>query len=192
MHSAPTPEDAAVHTVLTVLSQAIVRALPQRWVPGLLRYPEAVKFLLITTAAHITTVTLFSALKWTVHTDHPVTAHILAALISAVFAYILCLAWAFSDIDRALGGRWAAAFFAIMAVSVALSSVPLWISRYQLALREPHVQALTESLSDFVASAVGAVLSTGFLWQVWQRVHSTRHVKFDADVTAPEDTDPMI
>ncbi|MCW2093113.1 UNVERIFIED_ORG: putative flippase GtrA [Rhodococcus erythropolis] len=181
-----------MHTVLTVLSHALVRALPQRWVPRLLRYPDAVKFLLIATTVHITTATLFSALKWTVLTDHPVTAHILAALIATVFAYILCLAWSFSDIDRALGGRWAAAFFAIMAVSVALSSVPLWISRYQLDLREPHVQAITETASDFVASAVvGALLSTWFLWQVSQRVHSTQYVKFDdAAVTAPEGTDP--
>ncbi|XGU20576.1 hypothetical protein ACETU7_07875 [Rhodococcus sp. 3Y1] len=75
-----------------------------------LRYPEAVKFLLIATAGTMATTTLFSILKWTALTDNPVTAHMLAALISAVYAYILCLAWSFADIDHASGGRWAATF----------------------------------------------------------------------------------
>lgn len=74
-------------SALTILSQALVYALPQRWIARLLRYPEAVKFLLIATAGTMATTTLFSILKWTALTDNPVTAHMLAALISAVYAY---------------------------------------------------------------------------------------------------------
>ncbi|MFF4105692.1 GtrA family protein, partial [Streptomyces sp. NPDC001903] len=127
---APTPESANVTSALTILSQALVYALPQRWIARLLRYPEAVKFLLIATAGTMATTTLFSILKWTALTDNPVTAHMLAALISAVYAYILCLAWSFADIDHASGGRWAATFFALMAVSITLGAIPLWIARY--------------------------------------------------------------
>ncbi|AUS35714.1 MULTISPECIES: GtrA family protein [Actinomycetes] len=179
-------------SALTILSQALVYALPQRWIARLLRYPEAVKFLLIATAGTMATTTLFSILKWTALTDNPVTAHMLAALISAVYAYILCLAWSFADIDHASGGRWAATFFALMAVSITLGAIPLWIARYHLELREPHVHALTETASDFVASTVvGAFLSTWFLWHAWQRVRSTSAADFDAAaVPATERLDP--
>lgn len=179
-------------SALTVLSHALVRALPQRWVARLLCYPEAVKFFLIAAVVTMATTTLFSILKWTALTDNPVTAHVLAALISTVCAYILCLAWSFAGMDQARGGRSAATFFTLMAVSIILGVIPLWISRYQLELREPHVHVLTETTSDFVASTVvGAFLSTWFLWHVWQRVHSTPTADFDTtNVPAPEGTDP--
>ena len=162
-----------MNSALPVLSHALVRTLPQRWVARLVRYPEAVKFLLITSAASLTTTALFSILKWTVLETHPVTAYVLAALISAVCAYILCLAWSFAGIDRAREARWAAYFFATAVVSIALGAVPLWISRYTVGLTEPQVHRSAEIASDFIASSVvGACLSTWFLWRVTQRVLS--------------------
>ncbi|MDZ7915139.1 MAG: GtrA family protein [Rhodococcus sp. (in: high G+C Gram-positive bacteria)] len=179
-------------SALPVLSRALVRVLPQCWVARLLRYREAATFLLIASAASSSTAILFSILKWTVLEEHPVTAYVLAALVSAVFAYILCLAWSFTDIDRARGGNRAALFFATVSVAIALGALPLWISRHHLGLGKPEVSVLTETVSDFIASAVvGTFLSTWFLWRVVQRglcVH-TSHID-ELAVLAPEDIDP--
>ncbi|XGU20159.1 hypothetical protein ACETU7_03365 [Rhodococcus sp. 3Y1] len=127
-------------SALTILSQALVYALPQRWIARLLRY-EAVKFLLIATAGTMATTTLFSILKWTALTDNPVTAHMLAALISAVYAYILCLAWSFADIDHASGGRWAATFSPSGSLHHSRCH-SLWIARYHLELRPTCMPSL--------------------------------------------------
>ncbi|GAA1990555.1 GtrA family protein [Amycolatopsis minnesotensis] len=142
-----------------------LRALPGPVKRLLIRHGELARFALVGGFCFVLTHVADYALKLTVLTEKPLTAFGLATILATVASYVLNREWAF----RTRGGRQrrheAALFFLVSAISVGLSLVPLWISRYVLGLAVPNVAFLTQEIADYVASfLLGTLLGTAFRW----------------------------
>jgi putative flippase GtrA len=137
------------------------------WLKGLWgKHHEAAKFLLVGGVCFMATTIINYALKLTVLHDKPVTALAIATILSTILSYLLNREWSF----RSRGGRErhheAALFFAVSAIGVVLTLVPLWVSRYVLLLDMPHVSRPVQEIADFVSGIVlGTLLAMVFrLW----------------------------
>jgi putative flippase GtrA len=137
------------------------------WIARLLRrHHEAVKFLVVGGVCFLATAAVNYALKLTVLHEKPVTALVLATVVSTILSYILNREWSF----RSRGGRErhheAALFFAVSAVGVVLNSMPLAVSRYLFLLRVPDVSRPQQEIADFVSGMIiGTLIAMVFrLW----------------------------
>ena len=106
------------------------------WITRLVRrHHEAAKFLVVGGTCFVVTTAVNYALKLTVLTGKSVTALGLATVLGTILSYVLNREWSF----RTRGGRErhheAALFFAVSAVGVVLTVLPLYASRYVLLLR---------------------------------------------------------
>jgi putative flippase GtrA len=130
------------------------------------RHHEAAKFLVVGGVCFLATVAFNYALKLTVLHDKPVTALVVANILSTILSYVLNREWSF----RTRGGRErhheAALFFAVSAIGIALTSAPLAVSRYVLLLRVPDVSRPVQEIADFVSGIlVGTLIAMCFrLW----------------------------
>ena len=120
--------------------------------------------------AFIVDTTIFLRLKTTVLESKPVTAKVISTLVATIVSYVLNREWSF----RTRGGRVrhheAALFFLVSGVGVAVTSAPLWLSRYGLHLEVPHVSRLTQEVADLVsAQIVGTLLAMVFRWWAFRR-----------------------
>jgi putative flippase GtrA len=137
------------------------------WIIRLVRrHHEAAKFLIVGGVCFVTTTVVNYALKLTVLTAKPVTALVLANVLSTIVSYVLNREWSF----RTRGGRErhheAALFFSVSAVGIALTSLPLAVSRYVLFLRVPDVSRPAQEVADFVSGIIiGTLIAMCFrLW----------------------------
>ena len=137
------------------------------WLTRLLRkHHEAAKFLAVGGVCFLATTAMNYALKLTVLRDKPVTALVLATIVSTILSYVLNREWSF----RTRGGRErhheAALFFAVSAVGIVLNSLPLAVSRYVLLLRVPDVSRPAQEIADFVSGIIiGTLIAMVFrLW----------------------------
>jgi putative flippase GtrA len=136
----------------------------------LLKHRELLKFALVGGFCFLITLTVNYGLKLTVLSDKPVTAQAVAVIIATIVSYILNREWAF----RTRGGRErhheAALFFLISGIGVFLNTLPLWVSRYGLALEVPHVSRLTQELADFASGMiVGTLVAMLFRWWAFKK-----------------------
>jgi len=159
--------------------RAVLRAMPEPVRRRLLRHRESLKFLIVGGTCFVVTVVINYALKLTVLTNKPVTALTIATILSTVLSYVLNREWAF----RSRGGRErrheAALFFAINAIAVVVTDVPLWCARYLLHLRVPDVSRVAQEISDFTAGViVGTLLAMAFrLWAYRKWVFPQENVR---------------
>jgi len=130
------------------------------------KHHEAAKFLLVGGVCFVATAVVNYALKLTVLHEKPVTALAFATILATILSYVLNREWSF----RRRGGRErhheAALFFAVSAVGIVLTVVPLWVSRYLLDLRVPDVSRPMQEIADFVSGMiVGTLIAMVFrLW----------------------------
>src|SRR3954468_17336785 len=121
---------------------AVLRLLPAPLRERALRHREILKFLLVGGTCFVVAVVTNYALKLTVLTEKPVTAFTLANIVAIILSYVLNREWAF----RARGGRErrheAALFFAVNAIAVGVSDIPLGIARYVFGLQTPAVSRI--------------------------------------------------
>ncbi|MEV4639595.1 GtrA family protein [Actinoplanes sp. NPDC049548] len=157
------------------------------WVTELVRrHLEAAKFVVVGVICFVATAVINYALKLTVLHAKPVTALGIATIVATILSYVLNREWSF----RSRGGRErhheAALFFAVSAVGVVLTVLPLAASRYVLHLREPNVGRPVQEIADFVSGMlIGTLIAMCFrLWafkrfvfpQPEGRVHRARPV----------------
>jgi putative flippase GtrA len=143
------------------------------------RHHEAAKFLVVGGACFVATTAVNYALKLTVLPAKPVTALVVATLIGTMLSYVLNREWSF----RTRGGRErrheAALFFAVSAVGIALTALPLAVSRYVFLLRVPDVSRPVQELADFLSGIViGTLIAMGFrLWAFKRFVFPATHAR---------------
>lgn len=146
--------------------RAVLRVLPAPVRERVLKHRETLKFLVVGGTCFLVTVAINYALKLTVLGDKPVTAFTIANIVGTVISYVLNREWAF----RARGGRErrheAALFFAVNAVAIAVSDIPLWIARYGFHLQTPHVSLLVQEISDFGFGIIAGTLA-GMVFRLW-------------------------
>lgn len=113
---------------------------------------------------------LWYGLKWTVLSSKPVTAQVIAVIVTTIISYILSREWSF----RTRGGHErrheAALFFLIAGFAVGLACVPTLVSRYLLALETPNVSLGAQEAADFLAGGVvGTLVQTLFRFWAFRR-----------------------
>lgn len=160
--------------------RALLRLLPAPVRKRVLGHRETLKFLLVGGTCFVVAVAINYALKLTILTDNPVTAFTVANIVATVLSYVLNREWAF----RTRGGRErrheAALFFAVNAIAVGVSDIPLWVARYVFDLQTPEVSRLVQEISDFGFGIVaGTLLAMAFrLWayRKWVFPHPKVHL----------------
>lgn len=158
---------------------AVLRLLPAVVRSRLLRHREVLKFLIVGGTCFLVTILINYGLKLTVLATKPVTALTMATIAATVLSYVLNREWAF----RTRGGRErrheAALFFAINAIAVLITDIPLWAARYLFDLRVPDVSRVTQEISDFTAGiVVGTLFAMVFrLWAYRKWVFPTQNVR---------------
>lgn len=145
--------------------------IPQPYRSVAIRHRELVKFALVGGTTWIIDTAVFLALKSTVLEPKPVTAKVIAVVVATVASYMLNRGWSF----RTRGGRHrhheAALYLLISGIGVAVYSLPLFVSRYVLELREPMVSTVTESMADFVSGQIiGVLLGMAFRWWAFRKI----------------------
>jgi len=135
-----------------------------------LRHRELIKFAIVGGTTFVIDFVIFYTLKLTVLEEKPVTAKIISGVIAVIASYILNREWSF----RTRGGRErtheALLFFAVSAVGVVLSFIPLYISSYVFDLRVPDVSLTTENIADFISAyIIGNLLQMAFRFWAMRR-----------------------
>lgn len=149
---------------------AVVARLPQP-VRGLFdRYAEMVKFLLVGGSAFVIDSGVFLGLKAAFLEHKPITAKIISTVVATIYNYVLSREWSFRTRGGRRGHHEAMLFFLVSGLGVAVTCVPLWMSRYGLELRTPNVDKLTQEIADFVsAQIIGTLLATVFRWWAFRK-----------------------
>jgi putative flippase GtrA len=150
--------------------RAVLRLLPQPARVHVLRHREIVKFVLVGGTCFLVAVAINYALKLTILTDKPITAFTVANIVAMVLSYILNREWAF----RTRGGRErrheAALFFAVNAIAVGVSDIPLGIARYVFGLQTPEVSRIVQEISDFGFGIIaGTLLAMAFRFWAYRK-----------------------
>ena len=148
----------------------VLRCLPEPIRSVAFRHRELLKFAVVGGTCFVIDTGIFTVLKNTVLESKPVTAKVIATLIATIVSYILNREWSF----RTRGGRErhheAALFFLVSGIGVALSSVPLGVSRYLLQLDYQHLSPWGVQVADFVsAQIVGTLLAMVFRWWAFKK-----------------------
>ncbi len=94
--------------------------------------------------------------------DRPLTAKVIATVIATLFAYGANRQWTWRDRDRRGFLREFSLFFALNMVGLAITLIPLAISRYALGL----TSALADNIS---ANIIGVALGTTFRFWAYRR-----------------------
>jgi putative flippase GtrA len=146
--------------------RAALRLLPAPVRERVLKHRETLKFLVVGGTCFLVTVAVNYALKLTVLTDKPVTAFTVANIVATVLSYVLNREWAFNSRGGRERRHESALFFAVNAVAIGVSDIPLWIARYVFDLRAPDVSRMVQEISDFgFGILAGTLVAMAFrLW----------------------------
>ncbi|WP_345636385.1 GtrA family protein [Rugosimonospora acidiphila] len=134
------------------------------------RHHELVKFVVVGGTTFLIDTAIFLGLKSTLLEAKPLSAKVVSTTVATVVSYVLSRQWSF----RTRGGRAnhheAMLFFLISAIGVALTVMPLGLSRYVLHLNTPNVSRFTQEISDFVsAQIVGTLVAMIFRFWAFRR-----------------------
>jgi len=95
---------------------------------------------------------------------------VVSTAIATVVSYFLSRHWSFKTRGGRAGHHEAMLFFLISAIGVAITSAPLYVSRYALHLETPEVSRLTQEIADFVSGPIiGTLLAMVFRWWAFRR-----------------------
>lgn len=123
------------------------------------------RFLMVGGICYVITIVINFALKWTVLSDKPTTALIVATTLASVVSYSLNKRWTFES----RGGHHSALemvlFAAVTAGGILVNSVPLYVSRYLLGFESPPHSLIFQEVADFISGPIlGTALAMVFRW----------------------------
>jgi putative flippase GtrA len=148
------------------LTDRALALVPEPFRSQLLKQREVVKFAVVGGICYVITVVINYGLKLTVLAAKPVTALTVATVVASVVSYLMNRHWSFRTRGGRRGHHEASLFFLFSAVAVALTSLPLFVSRYVFELRTPNVSRPTQEIADFVSGLIlGTVL--GMVFRLW-------------------------
>jgi putative flippase GtrA len=182
------------YTAKVPLTEALLGKLPRPLTELLRRHHELVKFVVVGGTTFVIDTAIFLGLKSTLLESKPLTAKVISTTVATVVSYILSRQWSF----RTRGGRAnhheAMLFFLISAIGVAVTVLPLGLSRYVLHLDTPNVSRFTQEVADFVsAQIVGTLVAMIFRFWAFRRFvfpHADARPRAAKDEAgAPEDLD---
>src|SRR5262249_18248026 len=90
-------------------------------------------------------------LKSPARESKPVTAKVISTLIATIYNYVLSRQWSFRTRGGRRGHHEAMLFFLVSGVGIAVTSVPLWLSRYGFHLETPQVSRFTQQVAHFAS-----------------------------------------
>lgn len=152
------------------LNQHVVDRIPQQWLAALVKHAEALKFVIVGGICFVVTFVLFFGLKLTVLHEKPVTANVIAVLVATVLSYVLNREWSFTERGGHQRHHEAGLFFLVAGIGMAINQVPLYVTRYVLDLRTPHVSLFVENIADFIGTTIiGTLLAMAFRWWAMRR-----------------------
>jgi len=162
----------------------LVMNLVQRlWSWGMsVRDGSLVRFLGVGGLCFVLTLLINYALKFTVLERHPVTALVIATVVTTVLSYYLNRRWTYGQQVSGIL-NWDMLRFAIVsAIGIVLNSAPYWVSRYVFHLATPNISMAGQEIADFVSGPIiGTIIAMGFRyvameWWVFGRAASPAEV----------------
>ena len=158
------------YTSLVRVLDGALDFLPKPLADALRRHDEMAKFAIVGGTTFIVDTGIFYWLKSTLLESKPVTAKVISTAIATVLSYVLSRNWSFKTRGGRAGHHEAMLFFLISAIGVAITSAPLYVSRYALHLETPEVSRLTQEIADFVSGPIiGTLLAMVFRWWAFRR-----------------------
>lgn len=134
------------------------------------KYNRQLRFLAVGGACFALTVALNFVLKWTVLSDKPTTAMIVATTVASVVSYLLNKTWTFDRQGKHHSVLEMFLFAVVCGVGILLNSAPVYVSRYVLGLEAPTHSFLVQEVADFVAGPViGTAIAMVFRWWAMDR-----------------------
>lgn len=172
---------------------AVVSRLPRPVRTVLYRHAELVKFAVVGGTTFVIDTTIFFGLKHSVLDTKPVMAKIIATLVATIVSYVLSREWSFRTRGGRAGHHEAMLFFVISGIGVALTSAPLWLSRYAFGLETPNISPVAQEVADFVsAQIIGTLIAMVFRWWAFRKFvfpHADARPRIredEIDITAAE------
>ena len=134
------------------------------------KHRELAKFLVVGGASWAVDTGIFVALTHSFLPNNPISSKIISGVVSAVFSYVLNREWSFSHRGGRERHHEAALFFLVNGIALALSAIPLAISRYVLQINIQHYPQFTVSVADFIsAQVIGIIIGMAFRFWAYRR-----------------------
>ncbi len=134
------------------------------------KHRELAKFLVVGGASWAVDTGIFVGLTHTFLPGNPISSKIISGAVSTVFSYVLNREWSFSHRGGRERRHEAALFFLVNGIALALSAIPLAISRYVLQINIHHYAQFTVSVADFIsAQVIGIIIGMAFRFWAYRR-----------------------
>lgn len=128
------------------------------------------RFLMVGGFCFVLTMAINYGLKYTVLTDKPTTALLIATAIASIVSYYLSSRWTWEHTSGAARPKEFVGFVIVTILGIIVNAAPQWISRYVFHIEEPHVSFLVQEISDFIAGPIlGTLLAMVFRYWALDR-----------------------
>lgn len=138
---------------------------PPPEVVGLSRAGRQLRFLAVGGICYIITIVINFALKWTILSEKPTTALIIATSLASIVSYLLNKRWTFESRGSNNSALEVILFGLVTVGGILVNSMPLYISRYLLGFESPPHTLMFQEIADFISGPIlGTALAMVFRW----------------------------
>lgn len=131
---------------------------PQERAASLSKRGRQIRFLAVGGICYIITIVINFALKWTILSEKPTTALIVATSLASIVSYSLNKRWTFESRGDKNSILELFLFGLVTVGGILVNSIPLYISRYILGFESPPHTLMFQEIADFIS---GPILGTG-------------------------------
>lgn len=146
---------------------------------------EKIRFLVVGGFCFILTMAINYGLKYTIMTEKPTTALLIATAIASVVSYILSARWTWKDAGGDPRPKEMVGFTLVTLGGIALNAAPQWVSRYVFHLETPYISLLAQETCDFLAGPIlGTLIAMIFrYWALDRFVFHGKQARQDAQMS---------